>query len=101
MTAFWDIAPCSLTDVSEVRTTSIRLDDGSSKNLWNVGLLLWDCKALYPRKLSSLYSPPWEPAISQTWYLELKEEKKLQVPADVERRKWFGPKVYVPPMVEV
>jgi hypothetical protein len=32
MTAFWDIAPCSL-DVSEMRTETHRPDDGGSMHL--------------------------------------------------------------------
>jgi hypothetical protein len=52
MTVFWDIAPCD------------RPDDGGSMHLWNVGKLLPDYTAYYPRRQSSLYSSPWEPEIS-------------------------------------
>jgi hypothetical protein len=38
--------------------------DGGSTSLWNVGLVLWGYTALYPSKLSSSYSPPWEPEFS-------------------------------------
>jgi hypothetical protein len=38
---------------------------GGSAHLWNVGLLQRDYTALYPRRLSSSYSPPWEPEMSK------------------------------------
>jgi hypothetical protein len=41
-----------------------RPEDGGSMHLWNVGILQRDYRTLYPRKLSSSYSPPWEPEIS-------------------------------------
>jgi hypothetical protein len=44
-----------------------RPNDGGSKHLWNVGLLQRDYTALYPRRLSSSYSPPWEPEISHSF----------------------------------
>jgi hypothetical protein len=40
------------------------LDDTGSKLFWNVCLFQRDHMTLYPRKLSSSYSPPWEPEIS-------------------------------------
>jgi hypothetical protein len=52
-TLFWDIANCP--------------DDGGSKNVWNDGQLVRDYKAQYPRRLSSSYSPLWEPEISITF----------------------------------
>jgi hypothetical protein len=42
----------------------ITTDDGGSTHHYIVGLLLRDYMALYPRRLSSSYSPPWEPEIS-------------------------------------
>jgi hypothetical protein len=53
---FWKIVPCSLAEVDwrfEVRTAAIirATYDGSSTQLWNVGLLR-DYTALYPRLLS-------------------------------------------------
>jgi hypothetical protein len=39
-------------------------DDGGNKHLWDVGQLLRYYKAQYSRRLSSSYSPPWEPEIS-------------------------------------
>jgi hypothetical protein len=44
MRAFWDIGPCSLVEV-----------DWHFRGVY-VGLLQWDCTALYPRRLSSSYS---------------------------------------------
>jgi hypothetical protein len=38
-------------------------DDGDSTHPWNVGLLLRDYTMLYPRRLSSSYSSPWEPEL--------------------------------------
>jgi hypothetical protein len=38
-------------------------DDGGSKDLWNLGKLLSEYRALQPRRQPSLYSPPWEPQI--------------------------------------
>jgi hypothetical protein len=37
-----------------------RPDEVSINHLWNVGQLLLDYTALYPRRLSSSLSPPWE-----------------------------------------
>jgi hypothetical protein len=51
ITGLWDTALCSL------------VDDGGLTHLWNVGLIQGDYTV--PRKLSSPYSPPWEPKISQ------------------------------------
>jgi hypothetical protein len=42
-------------------------DDWGSKHLWNVSLLQRDYMDLSPRRLSSSYSPLWEPEISQIW----------------------------------
>jgi hypothetical protein len=78
MTDFWDIAPCSLVEVgrrfvpppssgrwiSRSRLTH-RPDNGSGMHLGNVGLLKRDYTALYPTKMSSSYSTPWEPEIRQ------------------------------------
>jgi hypothetical protein len=85
MTAFWDIAPCCLLEVyqhfrgtyclhhqddgSDIRNDSIIRamslpDDGGCARLWNVGQLLRDFTAQYPRRLSSSCSRPWEPEIS-------------------------------------
>jgi hypothetical protein len=58
-TSFWDVAPCSLveaTDVLEVRTAFIirayhRSDNGGSTHLLNIDLLQRDCMALYPTRL--------------------------------------------------
>jgi hypothetical protein len=41
-----------------------RPDEGGSKHLWNVGQLLPDYTAQYPRRLLPSYSPPLEPEIS-------------------------------------
>jgi hypothetical protein len=46
--------------------TSQRSGDGGSMHLWNVGQLLWDYVAQYPRRLSASYSQPWQPEISPT-----------------------------------
>jgi hypothetical protein len=75
MTAFRDVAPCSLvgiTDVSVVLTASIirdytiwcQPDDGDSKQLWEAGQFLPDYKTQQLRRQFSLHSPPWEPEIS-------------------------------------
>jgi hypothetical protein len=50
-TAFWDIAPCSLVEVA--RHQRSRPDDGGSTHLKNIGQLLRDFTAQYPRRLSS------------------------------------------------
>jgi hypothetical protein len=49
-------------------TQFISPDDGGCTHLWNVSLLLRDYTAPYPRRLSSSYSPPREPEISQRWF---------------------------------
>jgi hypothetical protein len=72
MTVFWDTAHCSLVELDRRFRCSYCLqhqdddhsDDGGSMHIWNVGVL-WNYKALYSRKLSSLYSPQWKPEISQ------------------------------------
>jgi hypothetical protein len=70
--ALVDIVHISLIILSKSSFMKIRrLDDGSSTHLWNVGLLQRDDTALYPRMLSSSYSPPWEPEISQFFFSSL------------------------------
>jgi hypothetical protein len=68
-TAFMNIAPFSLVEVDQRFRNVYCLhhghDDGGSTHLWNVGLLQLDYTALYPWRLWSLYSPPWEPELSQ------------------------------------
>jgi hypothetical protein len=67
--AFWGIAPSNLVGVDR----RFRAADshhhhpgkGCCTHLWNVGLLHRDYTALYHRRLSSSYSPPWEPDISK------------------------------------
>jgi hypothetical protein len=46
-----------------------RLDDGGSTHVWNVGRHQFDCTALYPRRLWTSYSAPWEPEISH-WTIQ-------------------------------
>jgi hypothetical protein len=56
MRAFWDIAPCSLVEGGPRFRGACCLhhpDHGGSTHLWNVGVLLRDCTALYPTTLSS------------------------------------------------
>jgi hypothetical protein len=70
MADFWDIAPCSPVEVDLYFRGAYCLhyrssDDGDSTHLWNVCLLQRDYTALYPRKLSSSYSPFWK-----TWNLK-------------------------------
>jgi hypothetical protein len=82
ITASWDVTPCSLVEANRrfrdeycllstaddggsTHSTSTRPhDDGGGTHLWNVGQLIRHYTALHSRKLSSLYSPPWEPEIS-------------------------------------
>jgi hypothetical protein len=67
LSAFWDTAPCSFVEISRrfrgvyclYRQDDESYDEGST-HFWNVGLLLRDYTALYPIRLSSSYSPPWE-----------------------------------------
>jgi hypothetical protein len=64
--AFWDTTLCDLLGIDRrFRGVIHNLDDGGSTHLWNVDLFR-DCTALYPRRLSSSYSPPWEPEISHS-----------------------------------
>jgi hypothetical protein len=46
-----------------------RPDDGGSTHLWNVGRHRFDYRAVYPRRLWTSYSPPWEPEISHNLML--------------------------------
>jgi hypothetical protein len=57
ITAFWDSESWSIVEVhTSFRCTyylhNNRLDGGGKQN-WNVGILLWDYKAQYPRRLTS------------------------------------------------
>jgi hypothetical protein len=71
MAAFWYITSCCLVEVDlRLRCAychhhqgTHRPNDGGSKHLWNVGKLLLDYTEQEPRRLSSSYSPPWEPEI--------------------------------------
>jgi hypothetical protein len=67
MTVFWDVSSCTHVEVDRRFTGAYCLhhqgDDGGSTHLWNVSHLLCDYMAQYPRRLSSSYSPPWEPEI--------------------------------------
>jgi hypothetical protein len=58
MTAFWDIAPCSLVEVGR-----------RFRGVYCLHHQEWDYTAQYPRWLSSSYSPPWEPEISLSFLL--------------------------------
>jgi hypothetical protein len=62
MTAFWDIAPCSLVEVDRSFGAACcgdgRPDDGFKKHLRNVGQLLRDYTAQYSTIFSSSFSPP-------------------------------------------
>jgi hypothetical protein len=71
MTAFRDIAPCSLVEIHHQ-------DDGGSTHLWNVGILQRDYTVLHPKKLSS-YSPPWEPRISQSSCFRLNRSYRMNL----------------------
>jgi hypothetical protein len=71
MTAFWDIAPCSLIEVLPLFRDVYcfhhhRPGDWGSTHLWNISLLQWDYILLYPRRPSSSYLCPSEPEISPT-----------------------------------
>jgi hypothetical protein len=82
VTAFWDIAPCSLEVDQRFRDVYCRRhqgdhhDDEGSMYLWNTSVLQWDCTALYPRRLSSSYSP-WGPEISHGCSTPIDWETKL------------------------
>jgi hypothetical protein len=65
MTVFWDLAPCSV--YRRFRDAYCLHHQGNNKggmHLWNVGLLLRDYAALYPRRLSSSSSQQRELEIS-------------------------------------
>jgi hypothetical protein len=86
MTAFWDIALYSLIEVGRCFRGTYFLhhqgdhhpDEGST-HFWNVGQFLLEYTAQHPRRLSSSFSPPWEPEISLLacfnwiWYMPLNE----------------------------
>jgi hypothetical protein len=44
-----------------------RPDDGGRTRRWNIGLVQRDYITLYHRRVSSSYSPPWEPEISNSY----------------------------------
>jgi hypothetical protein len=63
---------CQKYELSAVRISYMKMwrfadlpDDEGSAHLWNVGLFQLGYTALYPRKLSPSYSPPWEPELLQ------------------------------------
>jgi hypothetical protein len=56
ITAFWDIASCSLVEID-------RRFRGAYC-LWKVGQFLPDYKTKHPKRQPSSYLPPWEPEIS-------------------------------------
>jgi hypothetical protein len=66
ITAVWDIALCSLVEVDWRfwGAYCFHHQGGRSTQPWNVGLLQWDCTTLFPRRLSSSYSPAREPDMS-------------------------------------
>jgi hypothetical protein len=71
MTAFWYIVLYNLVEVDRrFRGTYCfhhhRPDKGGSTRPWNVGLLQRDYKPLYPRRLTSSYSPPRGLVISRS-----------------------------------
>jgi hypothetical protein len=70
---FWDVALCGHVEVDQRFTGAYCLhhqgDDWGSKLLWNVVILQQDYTALYPRQLSSLYSPSWKPETSHCWLI--------------------------------
>jgi hypothetical protein len=67
--SFLDIAPCSFIGVDWRFRGAYCLhrhpDVGISTQTWNVGLLQRNYTSLYPRKVSSPYSPPWQSEVSR------------------------------------
>jgi hypothetical protein len=79
-TAFWDTEPRCLVEVYRRFRGAYCPVDRCSMNFWNDGLVLRDYAALCSRRLSSSYSPPWEPEISQGVFqlpLKLWQREKL------------------------
>jgi hypothetical protein len=64
MTAFWDIAVCSLVHADRRFRLTYYPDDRGSKDSLKVSQLLGDYMAQNPKRLPSSYSPPSEPEIS-------------------------------------
>jgi hypothetical protein len=62
MTAFCGVEPCSLVEVDR-RFRGGTQPPSSGQSVWP---LPWYCTALHSRKLSCLYSLPWEPEISHS-----------------------------------
>jgi hypothetical protein len=67
METFWNIALCSLVEIDRrfrgtysIHHPGDRPDVGGRTHLWNVGLHLRVHTAVYPKRLSSSYSPSWE-----------------------------------------
>jgi hypothetical protein len=75
MTAFWDIAPCSLVDVDRRFRAIHRPDNGGITHLWKFGLLQRNYTALNSRRLSSIYISVtfWRLlAVETAWTIEIK-----------------------------
>jgi hypothetical protein len=53
ITAFWNIAPCSLVEVYRRFRRTYCLHHRDYESLWNVGILQRDYAAVYPRMLST------------------------------------------------
>jgi hypothetical protein len=53
MAVFWVVAPCSLVEIYHSFRGDDRLDDGGSKDLWNVGKFLPDYTVLQSRRQPS------------------------------------------------
>jgi hypothetical protein len=63
MTVFWDVGPCSLTEVYQSFRSVYclhRPDDGNCKHVWNANKLLLEYTTQHPRRLPSSLSLPWE-----------------------------------------
>jgi hypothetical protein len=85
MTAFWDMAQCSIVEDRCFRDAYCLQQHGDgSTHLWNVGLLR-DYTASYLITLSSADSPPWEPEISHWECLRTRYWKGC---LDLVRKEW-------------
>jgi hypothetical protein len=67
LTALWDMPPYSLLEYDRcllVLRAGEAITMDAVEYIWKFYQLLRDYTALYPRRLSSSHSPPWEPEIS-------------------------------------
>jgi hypothetical protein len=93
MTVFWGIAACSLVEVDHVVHTAsiiaLMIEAVCTFESWSTSR---DYTVVYPRRLLSSYSPPWEPETSHGYrkYRKMKYQKSTRTQIKREKRFWIS-----------